>query len=53
VAQIGLNMHILAPRVYGIIVFMSVVTTLIAPPLIKATFRQATSEEREIIAHLG
>uniref|UniRef100_Q01NL3 Sodium/hydrogen exchanger n=1 Tax=Solibacter usitatus (strain Ellin6076) TaxID=234267 RepID=Q01NL3_SOLUE len=39
VAQIGLNMGVMAHSVYGIIVFMSVATTLIAPPLLKVAFR--------------
>ena len=53
VAQIGLNMGVLAHSVYGIIVFMSVATTLIAPPLLKLAFRQATRAEEEIVARLG
>jgi Kef-type K+ transport system membrane component KefB len=40
VAQIGLQMGVMAQSVYGIIVFMSVATTLLAPPLLKAAFRQ-------------
>jgi Kef-type K+ transport system membrane component KefB len=40
VAQIGLSMGVMALSVYGIIVFMSVVTTLLAPPLLKVAFRQ-------------
>lgn len=39
VAQIGLQMGIMAPRIYGIIVLMSVVTTLAAPPLLQRAFR--------------
>jgi Kef-type K+ transport system membrane component KefB len=39
VAQIGLGLGVIAQHVYGIIVFMSVVTTLVAPPLLKAAFR--------------
>jgi Kef-type K+ transport system membrane component KefB len=39
VAQIGLRMGVMAESVYGIIVFMSVATTLVAPPLLKLTFR--------------
>ena len=39
VAQIGLRMGVMAEAVYGIIVFMSVATTLIAPPLLKLAFR--------------
>ena len=43
VAQIGLGIGVLAQSVYGIIVCMSVVTTLIAPPLLKAAFRDASA----------
>lgn len=39
VAQIGLRMGVMAESVYGIIVFMSVATTLVAPPLLKMAFR--------------
>jgi hypothetical protein len=39
VAQIGLGIGVMAEGVYGIIVFMSLVTTLVAPPLLKITFR--------------
>jgi Kef-type K+ transport system membrane component KefB len=39
VAQIGLNLGVMAESVYGIVVFMSVATTLIAPPLLKLAFR--------------
>jgi Kef-type K+ transport system membrane component KefB len=39
VAQIGLGMGVMAQNVYGIIVFMSVATTLVAPPLLTAAFR--------------
>ena len=39
VAQIGLGLGVVSQHVYGIIVFMSVATTLIAPPMLKAAFR--------------
>src|SRR3954469_3938378 len=39
VAQIGLRMGVMAESVYGIIVFMSVATTLVAPPLLKLAFQ--------------
>jgi Kef-type K+ transport system membrane component KefB len=39
VAQIGLGLGVVAQHVYGIIVFMSVVTTLVAPPMLKVAFR--------------
>jgi Kef-type K+ transport system membrane component KefB len=41
VAQIGLSVGVMSESVYGIIVFMSVATTLLAPPLLKLAFRQA------------
>ena len=53
VAQIGLNLGVVANNVYGMIVFMSVVTTLVAPPLLKVAFRHATRGEEEIVARLG
>jgi Kef-type K+ transport system membrane component KefB len=49
VAQIGLNMGVIGQSIYGIIVFMSVATTLIAPPLLKRAFNSPTEVEREII----
>ncbi len=39
VAQIGLGIGVMAQSVYGIIVFMSVATTLVAPPLLNIAFR--------------
>jgi Kef-type K+ transport system membrane component KefB len=39
VAQIGLGMGVMAQSTYGVIVFMSVATTLIAPPLLNLAFR--------------
>ena len=52
VAQIGLNMGVLSASVYGIIVLMSVGTTLIAPPLLKLAFG-APETEQETVATLG
>ncbi len=49
VAQIGLNLGVIGQGIYGIIVFMSVATTLIAPPLLKLAFGAPTEAEREII----
>jgi Kef-type K+ transport system membrane component KefB len=39
VAQIGLGIGVMGQGVYGVIVFMSVMTTLIAPPLLQIAFR--------------
>jgi Kef-type K+ transport system membrane component KefB len=51
VAQIGLKMGVMAASVYGIIVFMSVATTLVAPPLLKLAFRgeQGAPVEEETV----
>jgi Kef-type K+ transport system membrane component KefB len=40
VAQIGLGFGVMAPSVYGTIVFMSIATTLIAPPLLRIAYRR-------------
>jgi Kef-type K+ transport system membrane component KefB len=57
VAQIGLRTGVMDQSIYGIIVFMSVATTLIAPPLLKFAFRGEPSapnaEEQEITPRLG
>jgi Kef-type K+ transport system membrane component KefB len=53
VAQIGLNMGVMKESVYGIIVCMSVVTTLIAPPLLKMAFRGEARVAEETVPHLG
>jgi Kef-type K+ transport system membrane component KefB len=42
VAQIGLGTGVIAQPVYGTIVFMSVATTLVAPPLLKWAYRGVT-----------
>jgi len=39
VAQIGLNLGVIPPPVYGVAVFMAVVTTVVAPPLLNLSFR--------------
>jgi Kef-type K+ transport system membrane component KefB len=51
VAQIGLGMGVMQESVYGIVVFMSVGTTIIAPPLLKWAFRGAVPApaEQEIV----
>jgi Kef-type K+ transport system membrane component KefB len=52
VAQIGLNMHVMAPAIYGVIVSMSVATTLVAPPLLRHAYRRVPptpGEEEEVI----
>ena len=39
VAQIGLGFGIIRHNIYGVVVFMSVATTIVAPPLIKIAYR--------------
>jgi len=54
VAQIGLKMGVMAQGIYGVIVMMSVMTTLIAPPLLKAAFRgEAQVNAEEDVPRLG
>jgi Kef-type K+ transport system membrane component KefB len=49
VAQIGLNLHVIGAGIYAAIVFMSVATTLIAPPLLRLAFRAPTAAERDVV----
>jgi Kef-type K+ transport system membrane component KefB len=57
VAQIGLGFGILSQSSYGVVVFMSVATTLVAPPLIKIAFRKlletGQAEAGEEVLRLG
>jgi Kef-type K+ transport system membrane component KefB len=57
VAQIGLGFGILTRSSYGVVVFMSVATTIVAPPLIKVAYRSllqsARTEEPEEVLRLG
>jgi Kef-type K+ transport system membrane component KefB len=41
VAQFGLTMGVLTQDIYGVVVFMAVATTLVAPPLLKVAYRGA------------
>jgi Kef-type K+ transport system membrane component KefB len=43
VALIGLQLGVIGQEVYGVVLFMSVATTLIAPPLLKALFATETA----------
>jgi Kef-type K+ transport system membrane component KefB len=55
VAQIGLSTRVMAQSVYSIIVFMSIATTLLAPPLLKLAFRGVAPvpQADEEIARIG
>jgi len=39
VAQIGLGLGVIAQSVYGVVVFMSIATTILAPPLLRIAYR--------------
>jgi Kef-type K+ transport system membrane component KefB len=39
VAQLGLSLGVIEKPVYGVVVFMAVMTTLVAPPLLSVAFR--------------
>jgi Kef-type K+ transport system membrane component KefB len=39
VAQIGLGLGVVSQQIYGVVVFMAVATTLVAPPLLKIAYR--------------
>jgi Kef-type K+ transport system membrane component KefB len=41
VAQIGLALHVIESSVYAVVVFMAVVTTIVAPPLLNLSYRGA------------
>jgi Kef-type K+ transport system membrane component KefB len=45
VAQIGLSMGVIAPEIFGVVVFMAVATTLIAPPLLALAYRNVTASK--------
>ncbi|HEX6729420.1 MAG TPA: cation:proton antiporter [Pyrinomonadaceae bacterium] len=47
VAQIGLSLAVIGAELYGVVLFMAVATTLIAPPFLKALYanEKAASEE--------
>ena len=56
VAQIGLGFGILSRASYGVVVFMSVATTIVAPPLIKLAYRgtlEPDADSPEEVLHLG
>lgn len=47
VAQIGLSMGVVGQRIYDAVVFMSIATTLLAPPLLRFAYRHVKTSESE------
>jgi Kef-type K+ transport system membrane component KefB len=55
VAQIGLDLKVIPPDTFGIIVFMAVTVTLLTPPLLKMAFKgvSALPENKTEILRIG
>jgi Kef-type K+ transport system membrane component KefB len=49
VALIGLQMNMVSQRAYAIVIFMTAVTTLISPPLLRYLFRDEIPPNSEMI----
>ena len=48
VAQIGLSLAVITDRLYGVVLFMAIATTLIAPPFLKMLFASEAAAREEI-----
>jgi Kef-type K+ transport system membrane component KefB len=48
VAQIGLSLAVIGQELYGVVLFMAVATTLIAPPFLKILYRSEPAAQAEI-----
>ena len=48
VAQIGLSLAVIGPELYGVVLFMAVATTLIAPPFLKMLYAGEPAAAAEI-----
>jgi Kef-type K+ transport system membrane component KefB len=48
VAQIGLSLAVIGPELYGVVLFMAVATTLIAPPFLKMLYGSEPAAHAEI-----
>lgn len=53
VAQLGMGLGIISRPIYSVVVFMAVLTTMMAPPLLKAAFQPAPAPEGEREFRLG
>jgi len=49
VALVGLQMNIVSPSAYALVIFMTGATTLVSPPLMKLIFREDAPPEQEFI----
>jgi Kef-type K+ transport system membrane component KefB len=48
VAQIGLSLGVIGPEIYGVVLFMAVATTVIAPPFLKLLYANEAAAREEI-----
>jgi Kef-type K+ transport system membrane component KefB len=48
VAQIGLSLAVIGAELYGVVLFMAVVTTVIAPPFLKVLYASEVAAREEI-----
>jgi Kef-type K+ transport system membrane component KefB len=53
VAQIGLGLGVISQHVYGVVVFMAVATTLVAPPLLALAYRNLQGTKEEEVFRIG
>ncbi|MGH9671997.1 MAG: cation:proton antiporter [Bryobacteraceae bacterium] len=53
VAQIGLGMGVISQGIYGVVVFMAVMTTIIAPPLLRISYKGVRAQEAEERFRIG
>ena len=51
IALVGLNSQIVTQATYAIVVFMTAITTLLAPPLLRYLFRQEQRRSQRIERH--
>ena len=47
VAQIGLSLAVISDLLYGVVLFMAIATTLIAPPFLKMLFASEMAARRQ------
>ena len=53
VAQLGLSIGVISPNIYGVVIFMAIATTLLAPPFMNLVYKNVPNGELEEVFHLG
>jgi hypothetical protein len=48
VAQLGLSLGVVTPRLFGVVLFMAVATTLVAPPFLKLLYAGESAAVGEV-----